>query len=146
MPAVIGYRLARKNGAKQQKSLGSNLRNETNPALLYQIVLEDRHLELERAIVILVIDEQHADEFLADIDFSGIVLFRSRHHADLRITESAFEICVELPDFLNVHSGLPCDYDLERSSESWLALTRSNPLKPQFHALARPDLHFARNA
>jgi hypothetical protein len=39
--------------------------------LLDQIVLEDRHLELERAVVILVIDKQHADELLADIDLSS---------------------------------------------------------------------------
>jgi hypothetical protein len=42
-------------------------------ALLDQIVLEDRHLELERAIVVFVIDEQHADEFLANIDLGRIV-------------------------------------------------------------------------
>ena len=85
--------------------------------LLHQIVLEDRHLELERAIVVLVIDEQHADELLANIDFSGIVLLRPRHHADLRITEYALEISVELPDFLNVLGSLPCEYDLERFTE-----------------------------
>jgi hypothetical protein len=32
-----------------------------------QVFLEDRHLKLERAIVVLVIDEQHADELLAEI-------------------------------------------------------------------------------
>ena len=34
--------------------------------LIDQIVLEDRHLELERAIIVLVVDEEHADELLAD--------------------------------------------------------------------------------
>ena len=80
-----------------------------NSALLDQIVLEDRHLELERAVVVLVIDEQDADEFLADIDLGRIVLFRPRHHADLGISEHALEIGVELPDFLNVHGGLQSD-------------------------------------
>ena len=37
-------------------------------ALFDQIVLEDRHLELEGAVVVFVIDKEHADEFLADID------------------------------------------------------------------------------
>src|SRR3954464_6490609 len=74
-----------------------------------QIFLENRHLELERAIVVLVIDEQHADEFFADIDFGGVVFFRARHDADLGIAEYALEIGVELPDFLNVHGSLQSD-------------------------------------
>ena len=74
-----------------------------------QIFLEDRHLKLERAIVVLVIDEQHADELLADIDLGGVVLLRPRHDADLGIAEHALEIGVELPDFLNVHGGLQSD-------------------------------------
>src|SRR6478609_5892912 len=77
--------------------------------LLRQILFEDCHLKLERAIVVLVIDEQHADELLADIDFSGVVLFRPRHDADLWIAEYALEISVEFPDFLNVHGGLQSD-------------------------------------
>ena len=75
-----------------------------------QILLEDRHLELERAIVVLVIDEQHADELLADIDLRRIVLLRPRHDADFRIAEQTLEIGVKLPDFLNVHGSL--QYDL----------------------------------
>src|SRR5882757_684739 len=74
--------------------------------LLAQILFEDRHLELERAIIILVVDEQHADEFFADIDLGRVVLLRPRHHADLGIAEYAFEIRVKLPDFLNVHGSL----------------------------------------
>ena len=77
--------------------------------LLDQIVLEDRHLELERAVVVFIVDEQHADEFLADIDLGRIVLLRPRHHADLGIAEQALEIGVELPDFLNVHGSLQSD-------------------------------------
>ena len=51
-------------------------------ALIDQILLEDRHLELERAVVVFVVDEQHADEFLADIDLGRVVLLRPRHHAN----------------------------------------------------------------
>ena len=75
-------------------------------ALLDQIVLEDRHLELERAIVVLVVDKEHADELFADIDLGGIVLLRPRHDTDLGIAEHALEIGVEFSDFLNVHGGL----------------------------------------
>src|SRR5260363_81016 len=34
---------------------------------LDEIVFQDGHLELERTIIILVVDEQHADELFADI-------------------------------------------------------------------------------
>jgi hypothetical protein len=63
---------------------------------------------LERAIIVFVIDEQHADEFFADIDFGGVVLLRARHHAELLVAEHALEIGVELSDFLNVHRCLQC--------------------------------------
>src|ERR1700722_16653159 len=84
--------------------------------LLDQIVLEDRHLELKRAVVVFIIDEQNANEFLTDIHLGGIVLLRPRHDADFGIAEKAFEIGVELPDFLNVHGSL--QYDL-RVAESF---------------------------
>jgi hypothetical protein len=79
-------------------------------ALLDQIVLKDRHLELKRAVVIFIVDKQHADEFFADIDLSRIVLFRPRHYTNFLIAEQALEIGVEFPDFLDVHGGL--QYDL----------------------------------
>jgi hypothetical protein len=75
-------------------------------SLVDEIVFEDRHLELIRAIVVLVIDEQHADEFLADINLGGIVFFRTRHDSDFLIAERALEISVELSDFGNVHGNL----------------------------------------
>jgi hypothetical protein len=75
-------------------------------ALLDQVVLEDRHLELERAIIVLIVDKQDADELLADIDLGGVILLRARHYANLGIAEHTLEIGVELPDFLNVHGGL----------------------------------------
>ena len=61
------------------------------------------------SIVILVIDEQHADELLADIDLGGIVLLRPRHDADLGIAEYALQIRVELSHFLDVHGKSPIE-------------------------------------
>ncbi len=77
--------------------------------LLDQVVFEDRHLELKRAVVVFVVDEQHADEFLADIHLRRIILFRPRHHANPGVAEQAFKVGVEFPDFLNVHGGLQYD-------------------------------------
>src|ERR1700760_4755700 len=74
--------------------------------LIDQIVFQNSHLELERAIVVLVIDEQHADEFLANIDLGGIVLLGTRNHADFGVAEYTLEVGVEFPDFLNVHGSL----------------------------------------
>src|SRR3954462_12189010 len=85
------------------------LTNRVASLLVDQIVLEDRHLELERAIIVLVVDEEHADEFLADIDFGGIILLRPRHDADLGIAEYALQIRVELPNFLHVHGKSPIE-------------------------------------
>src|SRR5204862_62848 len=59
----------------------ASLGPDDGEGLVHQVLFQDRHLELERAIVILVIDEQHADEFLADIDLGRVVLFRPRHDA-----------------------------------------------------------------
>src|SRR4051812_20094377 len=87
----------------------SRLTNRVASLLIDEIVLEDRHLELERAIVVLIIDEEHTDEFLADIDLGGIILLRPRHDANPGVAENALEIGVELPDFLNVHGGLQSD-------------------------------------
>jgi hypothetical protein len=75
-------------------------------ALLDEIVLKDGHLELEGTVVVFIIDEQHADELLSDIDLSGIIFLRPRHHADFGIAKQTLEIGVELPDFLNVHDSL----------------------------------------
>jgi len=62
---------------------------------------------IERAIVVFIVDEQHADELLADIDLGRVVFLRPRHDADLGIAEHALQIRVKLPDFLNVHDLLP---------------------------------------
>src|SRR5258708_38796039 len=83
-------------------------------ALLDQILLEDRHLELKRAVVVFIVDEQHADEFLTDIDLRRIVLLGSRYHPNPGIAEQALEISVEFPDFLNVHGSLQYDFGFRK--------------------------------
>jgi hypothetical protein len=72
-----------------------------------QVFFQDRHLELERPIIILVVDEKHADELLTNIHFGRIVLFGTRYDAQFLIAKDLFEISVELPDFLNVHRASP---------------------------------------
>jgi hypothetical protein len=62
---------------------------------------------LERTVVVLIVDEEDADELLADIDFGRVIFLGPRHDADLGIAEDAFEICVKFPDFLNVHGRSP---------------------------------------
>ena len=81
---------------------------QSRRSVVGEIVFQDRHLELERTVVVLVVDEQDADEFLADVDLGGIILLRARHHANFRIAEQTLQICVEFPDFLNVHKRLQC--------------------------------------
>ena len=89
----------RADGLQRSRSVATQPRSARS-------LLEDRHLEIVRAVVVLVVDEQHADELLADIDLGRVVLLRPRHHANLGVAEHALEIGVELPDFLNVHGGL----------------------------------------
>jgi hypothetical protein len=80
--------------------------SETRLAFVDEIVFQDSHLELERTIIVLVVDKQHTDEFLADIDFRRVIFLRSRHDTNFRIAEQTLEIRIELPDFLNVHEHL----------------------------------------
>jgi len=47
-------------------------------AQAFEIGREYRHLEIVGALVVLVVDEQHADELLADIDLGGVVLLLGR--------------------------------------------------------------------
>jgi hypothetical protein len=41
-----------------------------------KVDLQDCHLEIIRQFAILIVAKQHADEFIADIDFSGIIFLR----------------------------------------------------------------------
>src|SRR5215831_13783268 len=72
---------------------------------LFQIGREDRHLEIVAALIVLVVDEQHADELLADIDLGGIVLFRTRHDTQPGVAEQLSHIIFQLADFLDVHGS-----------------------------------------
>jgi hypothetical protein len=72
------------------------------PPSSVEIAAQDRHLEVIRPLVVFVVDEQHADEFVADIDLGGIVLLRPRHDADARVAEQLLEVGVEFLDFLYV--------------------------------------------
>ena len=69
----------------------------TKKAGLLQIGFENGHLEIVGAVVVLVVHEQYADEFFADIDFGGIILLRLRHRANARIAEQPLEIGVPPP-------------------------------------------------
>ena len=75
-------------------------------AFVDEIVFQDGHLELERTIVVLVIDEQYTDEFFTDVDFRRVIFLRPRHDTNFLGAEQTLEISVELPDFLNVHEHL----------------------------------------
>src|SRR5215470_3009765 len=72
---------------------------------LFQICPKDRHLEIIATFILLVVDEHHPDKLLADIDFSRIVFFRTRHDTQLGVAEQASHIIFQLADFLDVHGG-----------------------------------------
>src|SRR5579871_2249041 len=70
-----------------------------------QISREDRHLEIVAALVIFIVDEQHTDKLLADIDFGGIILFWTRHDTQFGVAEQASHITFQLTDLLDVHDS-----------------------------------------
>src|SRR5580700_9423433 len=72
---------------------------------LFKIGRKNGHLKIVTALVVLIIDEQHANEFLADIDLGGIVLLGARHDTQLGVAEQALHVSFELADFLDVHGG-----------------------------------------
>ena len=75
------------------------------PASSVEIAAQDRHLEVIRPLVVFVVDEQHADEFVADIDLGGIVLLRPRHDADARIAAGSV-LLKSVPNNVTV-AGVP---------------------------------------
>ena len=60
--------------------------------LLIQIRPEYRHLEIVGALVVLVVNEQNADEFVAHVNLGGIRLLRPRYDAKARIAEQMAHI------------------------------------------------------
>src|SRR5262249_50878689 len=109
-------------------------------ARLLEVDAEDRHVEIIRALAVLVVDEQDADVFVADVDFGGIVLLRARHDANARVAEQALEIGVELADFLNVHGPLP------GGSAAALTAAKSASTQPTLRALHDTARRFVQNA
>src|SRR3954447_9981167 len=79
---------------------------------LLEIELENRHFEIAGADFLLV-EEQHADIFLADINFRGVGLARARHDADPGVVEIALEISFERLEMLYIGGFAQGDLDLE---------------------------------
>src|SRR5215813_4702697 len=72
-------------------------------AALGKILAQDRHLEHERAVLVLVlIDDAH--ELLADVDLAGVLLPRPRLQPDARIGESPAQMALDLADHSFVHA------------------------------------------
>src|SRR5580700_3556577 len=72
---------------------------------LFKIGRKNGHLKIVAALVVLIVYEQHADEFLADIDLGGIILLGPRHDTQLGVAEQALHVGFQLADFLDVHGG-----------------------------------------
>src|SRR5688572_5988641 len=81
--------------------------NSTRAHSGLQIHLQDRHREIVRQLVVLIVAVDDADEFLADEDLRRIVLPRPRLHADGLIAEEAAEVALQLLQFLDGHSWTP---------------------------------------
>src|SRR5262249_30973553 len=71
-----------------------------------KIDVEDRHREIVGAIAVLVVDVDHAEKLIAEIDLCGIVLARPHLDCDLRV-ERALEVGVEFLDFFGLHNSSP---------------------------------------
>jgi hypothetical protein len=71
--------------------------------LLFEVVVEDRHLELIGDLALIVVAEDDADELLIDENFGGVVLPRALPHLDMRQPEYLLEIMFELEDFVPRH-------------------------------------------
>lgn len=85
-------------------------------ALLFEIVIEDRHLELIGDLALIVVAEDDADELLIDEDLGGIVLPRPLAHLDEGQPEDLLEIMFELKDFVPSHRSHPTKIALSIAS------------------------------
>src|SRR5207344_3143741 len=54
-------------------------------SVLFEIGAENSHLEIVRAFVVLIVDEQHANELVTHIDLGRIFFLRPRNHANTGI-------------------------------------------------------------
>jgi hypothetical protein len=85
-------------------------------ALLFEVVVEDRHLELIGDLALIVVAEDDADELLIDEDLGGIVLPRPLAHLDVGQPEDLLEIMFELKDFVPSHRSHPTKIALSIAS------------------------------
>src|SRR5207248_8263613 len=59
-------------------------------SVLFKVGAENSHLKIVGALVVLIVDEQHANELFAHIDLGRIFFLRPRDHADTGIAEQLF--------------------------------------------------------
>src|SRR5215470_9322709 len=62
---------------------------------VHQIDVEDRQLKYIRPAVFLDLEKQDRDEFLADINFKRVRLFRARHDTDIVVGEFVAQVGIE---------------------------------------------------
>jgi hypothetical protein len=79
---------------------------QASPAL-FEIEIENGHVEIIGQLAILIVAEDHADEFVANIDLRRVVLLRTP--ADLDISELEFgpEEPGKLLYFIGLHNDVP---------------------------------------
>jgi hypothetical protein len=85
---------------------GSSRRRQS--LLLFEIEIENSHVEIIRKLAILIVTEDHADELIADIDFRRIVLLRALADFDIGELEFGPEKPGELLYFIGLQNGIPC--------------------------------------
>ena len=72
-------------------------------ALVLEIRVEDRHGEVERAVAVLVVDEEHAHEFLTDLNFRRVGLLRATDDADRVVRKGLAQIALDFSHLGFVH-------------------------------------------
>jgi hypothetical protein len=73
---------------------------------VFEIDVQNGHLEIIGTIPVLVIDVNQPKEFFAEIDFHGIVLLGPRAHVQAAIVEFLLQELLELDDLGVVHEPL----------------------------------------
>ena len=58
-------------------------------------------------VLVIVVAEQNADEFIADIDLGGIVLLRPLPDLECRAAEDFLHVCLELENLVCCHAKKP---------------------------------------
>src|SRR5918994_2917031 len=77
--------------------------------LFVEISVEDRHGEVEGAVAILVVDEEHTDKLLTDIDLRRIVLLGTTYDPNRVVRECLAEVALDFRHLGFVHTKpFPC--------------------------------------